>query len=546
MSVTPETCGAAGEPAEPGVGDQVPEGGVVSADGSSGRPMERPTGPGSSDPDGSLPDAAPDAAEPGAGTCRYAYLEVPSTSQSRRRTKPPLAPAFLRAGAPPEDGRASSAGPCDRPVATIPRRCLDLRRFMTMSRPQYKSSCSISSVTSVFNYLYGQTRAITQEEALRALGFSPPFGEIRFGPMAGNDNVMRWFTRLRLSYKLPGSCGLLYKCGGKNRTQRDLRGARRELVRGLQSDKMAFIYHCLNHYNVVAGYEFTPKEHRFASAQVVSEAVLDNPTGPLLSGREEQSASDVSTTSGEPGSEPATGSTATSAVASAAVPGSDRSDYCENANMWVIICDCSRGTPPIYSVAWSFVEKDLTSRPPYCWNLRHPERGLLRKVKGVYESVDEKQVGDAWCALSPVSRHAVPQLAAPAPAGAATAEPAADAKAAKARESAPPAQTFQDEDDDSLQQDHDDSTADLSACPEEDGSQSNSNSLSGFSRPPSGGLVGSSLDVSGGSLAGQRTEVSQAPKLRAMNRATCTCIMWFSSLPKHQAFPEGAAGGASA
>jgi len=32
---------------------------------------------------------------------------------------------------------------------------------------------------------------ITQEEALEVLGFSPPFGDIRFGPFTGNVTVMR-------------------------------------------------------------------------------------------------------------------------------------------------------------------------------------------------------------------------------------------------------------------------------------------------------------------------------------------------------------------
>ena len=32
---------------------------------------------------------------------------------------------------------------------------------------------------------------LTQEEALRILGFQPPFGDIRFGPFTGNATLMR-------------------------------------------------------------------------------------------------------------------------------------------------------------------------------------------------------------------------------------------------------------------------------------------------------------------------------------------------------------------
>ncbi|XP_010726919.1 basic immunoglobulin-like variable motif-containing protein [Meleagris gallopavo] len=76
------------------------------------------------------------------------------------------------------------------------RKVLDLRRWYCISRPQYKTSCGISSLVSCWNFLYstlgaGSLPPITQEEALHILGFQPPFEEIRFGPFTGNTTLMR-------------------------------------------------------------------------------------------------------------------------------------------------------------------------------------------------------------------------------------------------------------------------------------------------------------------------------------------------------------------
>ncbi|MGH0180297.1 UNVERIFIED_CONTAM: hypothetical protein FKN15_003392 [Acipenser sinensis] len=77
------------------------------------------------------------------------------------------------------------------------RKVLDQRRWYCISRPQYKTSCGISSLVSCWNFLYstlgaGSLPPITQEEALLILGFQPPFEEIKFGPFTGNATLMRW------------------------------------------------------------------------------------------------------------------------------------------------------------------------------------------------------------------------------------------------------------------------------------------------------------------------------------------------------------------
>ncbi|XP_043391228.1 basic immunoglobulin-like variable motif-containing protein isoform X5 [Chelonia mydas] len=103
------------------------------------------------------------------------------------------------------------------------RKVLDLRRWYCISRPQYKTSCGISSLVSCWNYLYstlgtGNLPPITQEEALHILGFQPPFEEIRFGPFTGNTTLMRWFRQINDHFHVKGCSYVLYKPHGKNKT----------------------------------------------------------------------------------------------------------------------------------------------------------------------------------------------------------------------------------------------------------------------------------------------------------------------------------------
>lgn len=45
---------------------------------------------------------------------------------------------------------------------------------------------------------------LTQEEALKILGFQEPFGEIRFGPFTGNKTLLQWFTQLTEHFNVEG------------------------------------------------------------------------------------------------------------------------------------------------------------------------------------------------------------------------------------------------------------------------------------------------------------------------------------------------------
>ncbi|XP_033935031.1 basic immunoglobulin-like variable motif-containing protein, partial [Pseudochaenichthys georgianus] len=144
------------------------------------------------------------------------------------------------------------------------RKVLDLRRWYCISRPQYKTSCGISSLISVWNFLYstlgaGSLPPLSQEEALHILGFQPPFEEIKFGPFTGNATLMRWFRQINDHFRVRGCSYILYKPYGKHKTAGETaEGALMKLTQGLKDEAMAYIYHCQNHYFCPVGFEATP------------------------------------------------------------------------------------------------------------------------------------------------------------------------------------------------------------------------------------------------------------------------------------------------
>ncbi|KAG9391391.1 basic immunoglobulin-like variable motif-containing protein isoform X2 [Carpediemonas membranifera] len=203
-------------------------------------------------------------------------------------------------------------------------------RWACLSRGQYKFSCGISSLTSVFNFLHsrigkGSLPPLTQEMALLALGFAPPFSGIRFGPFTGNATLRNWYGILCQKCGVEGSCGFVYKKYGPGRTPISSTEAHSRLCKALASDTMAVVYHLNNHYNVPIGYDMTHMDPRDAYRGLLEgEAPVDKTT-------------------------------------------------------WVIIGDPSKTTPPIRSLKWSFINDDLSSTYPDFYDARHPELGLQNR-----------------------------------------------------------------------------------------------------------------------------------------------------------------------
>ncbi|XP_066093411.1 basic immunoglobulin-like variable motif-containing protein isoform X4 [Saccopteryx bilineata] len=214
------------------------------------------------------------------------------------------------------------------------RKVLDLRRWYCISRPQYKTSCGISSLISCWNFLYstmgaGNLPPITQEEALHILGFQPPFEDIRFGPFTGNTTLMRWFRQINDHFHVKGCSYVLYKPHGKNKTAGETAsGALSKLTHGLKDESLAYIYHCQNHYFCPIGFEATPVKANKAFSR-----------GPLAP---------------------------------------------QEVEYWILIGESSRKHPAIHCKKWADIVTDLNTQNPEYLDIRHLERGLqYRKTKKV-------------------------------------------------------------------------------------------------------------------------------------------------------------------
>ncbi|XP_029284755.1 basic immunoglobulin-like variable motif-containing protein [Cottoperca gobio] len=208
------------------------------------------------------------------------------------------------------------------------RKVLDLRRWYCISRPQYKTSCGISSLISCWNFLYstlgaGSLPPLSQEEALHILGFQPPFEEIKFGPFTGNATLMRWFRQINDNFRVRGCSYILYKPYGKHKTAGETaEGALGKLTQGLKDESMAYIYHCQNHYFCPVGFEATPL--RAAKAY----------RGPLPTNETEH---------------------------------------------WILIGEPSRKHPAIHCKKWLDIVTDLNTQNPEYLDIRHTERGIQRR-----------------------------------------------------------------------------------------------------------------------------------------------------------------------
>ena len=159
----------------------------------------------------------------------------------------------------------------------IHRKHLSMRRWHCISRPQLSKSCGISSLLSCWNYLYstlgnGTLPPVTQEQALKILGFSPPWSNIAFGLFTGNRTLLRWFHVLNKYFGVKGTSSTYLKFYGKNKMEQNVQKFEKDLRR----DDIAFIYHCYNHYFCPIGYEITPEDPAFAFSTL--EEVSQSPT----------------------------------------------------------------------------------------------------------------------------------------------------------------------------------------------------------------------------------------------------------------------------
>ncbi|EAN99123.1 hypothetical protein C3747_54g156 [Trypanosoma cruzi] len=212
------------------------------------------------------------------------------------------------------------------------RLCLRLPRLLSVTK-QYPKSCGVSSLASIWNYLYtrlgeadvGVSRApVAQEEIMTILGFAPPFDEISWGPFTGNGTLFRWFHAINRHFGVKGRAYMLYKPQGKGRTSCTAEEALRELKRVLRDPHAAVVYHCHNHYMVPVGYQEIP----------LAQTDFYAPQVPEL-----------------------------------------------NTETTIFIGEVSRGRhEAMYARKWSEIVKDLMCRSPQFYNIRRPEMGIQTRV----------------------------------------------------------------------------------------------------------------------------------------------------------------------
>ncbi|XP_078401967.1 basic immunoglobulin-like variable motif-containing protein isoform X1 [Cetorhinus maximus] len=245
------------------------------------------------------------------------------------------------------------------------RKVLDLRRWYCISRPQYKTSCGISSLVSCWNYLFstcgtGSLPPITQEEALHILGFHQPYEDIRFGPFTGNATLMRWFRQLNEHFHIRGCSYVLYKPHGKNRTAGETaEGALMKLTQGLKDESMAFIYHCQNHYFCPIGFEATPLKasKAFRGHFYYSQR------------RKEKNAYSIS-----------------NYVLNVSFFHFDNRGklHLDEMEFWILIGEPSKKHPAIHCKKWADIVTDLNTQNPEYLDIRNSEKGIqYRKTKKV-------------------------------------------------------------------------------------------------------------------------------------------------------------------
>lgn len=220
---------------------------------------------------------------------------------------------------------------------------------------------------------------MSQERAAELLGFSE-HEHFRFGKIANNSTVLKWFSLWREHFGVAGSCGILFKDGGRSKTDASLREAQNALLVGLIRSTTGFLYHCLDHFCVIVGYHITVPRCNLVQQTAlfdIQRSVFTDSKGSVIP------------------MEPAEGDDAYSLEIDSASfrshrPTSPRQpcsldtstddtqpEHLLDQNLWLFIGDCSRSTAPLRSLTWEFVKLDLTTHGSYVYNARHPERGKL-------------------------------------------------------------------------------------------------------------------------------------------------------------------------
>lgn len=241
---------------------------------------------------------------------------------------------------------------------------IDIPRLLCVAK-QYPRSCGVTSLVSVWNFLYsrigqGTLPPVSQEEAMTILGFYPPFDAIRWGPFTGNTTLLRWFHSLNRHFGVTGKAYYLWKVRGLGRTPGLTSEKAQELFRDtLRNPQCAVVYHCHNHYMVPVGFQMIPRHQTDCY----------------------------------------------------------RARLSDEGEMTVYIGEVSRGKhPAMHTVKWKDIDTDLNTASPQFFNIRHPELGVQTrgsKKKAALKAANEEVRDGGVVAATTVLLDSAPPVAKP-------------------------------------------------------------------------------------------------------------------------------------
>ena len=160
------------------------------------------------------------------------------------------------------------------------RRFLSLEKWTCVPRPQYSSSCGMSAMCAVWNFLYstlgqGSQPPISVEEIGEMLGFRPPLRKHGLFYYQTNTAVMEWFDRICRLKGVTGTARIMFKLCGSRRTDVSPDEAFWKVVRAVKSTSQAVIYHCESHFMTLVGYEVSPLRQTDAYSPCSSLPITD-------------------------------------------------------------------------------------------------------------------------------------------------------------------------------------------------------------------------------------------------------------------------------
>ena len=222
------------------------------------------------------------------------------------------------------------------PPDMLQRRYFAMDKWACAPRPQYSSSCGMSAVCAVWNYLYsslggGIERPLAVEEVGELLGFEPPLRKHGLFYIQTNSQIMTWFQRLCELKHLPGTSRILFKLQGSRKTSLTPDTAFWQVASALRTPSQALVYHCESHFMTLVGYEVSPQSQTNAYSTCSEMRV-------------------------------------------------------ETMEPWVIAAETNGKKQPLHSIRWQDVVTDLSLLYPAYLDVRSADQGVREHRSALYTS----------------------------------------------------------------------------------------------------------------------------------------------------------------